>query len=103
MPEVFEPFREPGGLLLDLIGPFLSGATIAPTAKIHHINNTTAISTITPPYTDFAGGVFLVADSQFTITTSGNVALAVTTTVANKAYHLIYDKKTAKWYPTAQS
>ena len=99
MAEVFEPFRSPGGALLDVIGPALAGATIAPSALVHHINNTTAIATITPPYADFGGPIFLVADSQFTAVATGNIALAITTTVANKVYCLIYDKKTAKWYP----
>lgn len=97
--ETFEPFRGPGGQFSDIVGAALSGATIAPTALIHHINNTTAISTITPPYAEFSGQLYLIADSQFTVTTAGNVALAVTTTIANKVYHLVYDKKTAKWYP----
>ncbi len=99
MSEVFEPFRGPGGQFNDIVGSATAGATIAPLALIHHINNTTEISTITPPYADFSGGIYLIADSQFTVTTSGNVILAITTTIANKVYHLIYDRKTAKWYP----
>jgi hypothetical protein len=92
-------FMPPGGQFNDLVGSPLSGATIAPDKMIHHINNTTAISTITAPYEGFSGPLFLVADSQFTVTSSGNVALAVTTTVANKVYVFVYDRKTAKWYP----
>lgn len=97
--EVFEPFRGPGGQFNQIVGGPLSGATIAPSALVHHINNTTEISTITPPYTGFAGNLLLVADSQFTVTTSGNVALAITTTIAKKVYHLIYDNIQSKWYP----
>ena len=99
MSEVFEPFRGPGGQFNDIVGAATAGATVAPTALIHHINNTTAISTITPPYAEFSGALYLIADSQFTVTTSGNVALAITTTIATKVYHLIYDRKAALWYP----
>lgn len=99
MSEPFETFRAPGGQFNQIVGSPLSGATIAPTALIHHINNTTAISTITPPYANFSGPLYLIADSQFTVTTSGNVALAITTTLATKVYHLVYDPATAKWYP----
>jgi hypothetical protein len=97
--ENFEPFRAPGGQFLDIVGPPLSGGTIAPTALIHHINNTTAIATITPPYADYSGPLYLIADSQFTAVATGNIQVAITTTIAGKVYHLVYDKKTAKWYP----
>lgn len=93
-------FLPPGGMFQDLVGDPVVGATVAPTKMIHHVNNTTAISTITPPNEGFSGPIYLIADSQFTVTsTGGNIALAVTTTVANKVYPFIYDRKTAKWYP----
>lgn len=94
------PFTPPGGQFANLIGNALAGATIAPDKMIHHINNTTQIVTITAPHEGFSGPLYLVADSQFTVTsTGGNVALAVTTTVANKVYAFIYDRAAVKWYP----
>jgi hypothetical protein len=99
MPENPYPFSPPGGQFNDVVGAALGGATIAPDKMVHHITSTTAISTITPPHEGFVGPIYLVADSQFTVTTSGNVAAAVATTVASVAYPFIYDRKTAKWYP----
>src|SRR5512137_1186207 len=99
MAETPYDFMSPGGQFQDIVGPALGGATIAPTKMVHHINATTEISTITPPHEGFTGPVFLIADSQFTVTsTGGNIALAVTTTVAGKIYIFIYDRKTGKWY-----
>jgi hypothetical protein len=92
-------FKSPGGQFQRLVGSALSGGTIAPTKMIHHINNTTAISTITPPHEGFSGPIYLVADSQFTAVATGNIALGITTTVAKKVYCLIYDPATANWYP----
>jgi hypothetical protein len=99
MPELPYQLQGPGGQFNDIVGGFLSGGTIAPDKMVHHINNTTAIATITPPHEGYTGPLYLVADSQFTAVSTGNIALAITTTVASKVYVLIYDRKTAKWYP----
>ncbi len=95
-------FSPPGGQFSNLIGAILTAAaTIAPVKMIHHITGTTAIQTITSPNTDgFSGPIYLVADSVFSWTTSGNIGAAnATTVVAGAAYGFIYDRANAAWYP----
>lgn len=101
--EVFD-FTPPGGIQKDLVGPVLTaGATIAPTKMISHVTGTTEITTITPPWTDFNGPLYLIADSVFSWTAGGNIAAAqATTVVANQAYGFIYDRKAGKWYSIGQ-
>lgn len=99
MAEAPYQFQPPGGQFNNLVGVPLAGGTIAPDKMIHHVNNTTAIATITPPHEGFSGPLYLVADSQFTAVATGNIAVAITTTVASKCYVLIYDRSTGKWYP----
>lgn len=96
-------FTSPGGIQNDLVGGVLAlgtnGTTLTPTRMVHHVTGTSAaLTTITPPWTDFVGPLFLVADSVFTSVTTGNIG-TVFTTVANNAYGLLYDRKTTKWYP----
>lgn len=82
------------------IGPAIaSAATIAPTHPVHHVTGTAAIATITPPDPGFQGEICLIADAIWTWTAAGNIALAGTTTAANKAVYFTYDPSTAKWYP----
>lgn len=93
-------FIPPGGIQDSLIGQPLVGATVAPTKMVHHIVNTTAIVTITPPWTDFTGPVYLIADSVFSWTSAGNIKAAnATTVVAGNVYGFLYDRVAGKWYP----
>ena len=100
MAEEPDDFRSPGGFLSDVVGAKITAAaTIAPTKKIHHVTGTTAITTITPPWTGFAGQLYLIADSVFSWTGGGNIAAVNTTTiVAAQAYGFIYDYKAGLWY-----
>lgn len=96
-------FTAPGGIQNDLVGGKLSlgtvaGTTLTPTRMVHHVSGTASLATITPPWTDFVGPLYLVADSVFTTLTTGNIG-TVLTTVASNAYGFIYDRKAAKWYP----
>lgn len=103
--EPVDDFKSPGGIQNDLVGNKLTAAaTIAPTKMIHHVTGTTAISTITPPYTDFNGPLFLVADSVFSWTSGGgNIGAGnATTVVAAQAYGFVYDRKAGKWYSIGQ-
>lgn len=95
----FEDFREPGGAEKDLWGATLaSAATITPTHKFHLVSGTAEIATITAPWTNFAGVIFLVATGAWTTATTGNIAKAITA-VANAVVPLVYNPKTSKWYP----
>ncbi len=74
--------------------------TIAPSAPIHHITNTGSIQTITAPSRFTGGGqVTLIPDALFTMTTGGNIAIAVAAAV-NKALIMTYDFGTSLWYPS---
>jgi hypothetical protein len=81
-----------------------SAATIAPTKLITFISGTAAISTITAPAPVSAGGgqIVFIPTGVFTMTTSGNIALAVTA-VVNVPLVMTYDTTTAKWYPSYYS
>jgi hypothetical protein len=70
---------------------------------VHHVTGTTQVTTITPPWDDFTGPVYLIADSVFSWTsTGGNIgAASATTLVAGNAYGFLYDRVAAKWYPFA--
>ena len=97
-------FQSPGGLQNDLIGNVLSlgtnGTTLTPERLVHHVTGTAAtLTTIVPPWVDFTGPLYLVADSVFTGTLGGNLSV-IFTTVAGNAYGFIYDRKAGKWYPT---
>jgi hypothetical protein len=94
-------FRGPGELLQRLWGPDIASATtIAPQYYIQHVTGTTAIQTITPPYTGFVGPLYLVTDSAGSFGTSGNIKKAQTH-VAGYVYCLWYDPTEAKWYQQA--
>jgi len=97
-------FVPPGGIQDQLVGGVLAlgtnGTTLIPVTMVHHVTGTAAtLATITPPWNDFTGPLYFVADSVFTATTSGNIG-TVFTTVAGNAYGFIYDRVAAKWYPT---
>jgi len=88
-----------GGLQNQVVGPTLvAAATIAPTHKVHPITGTTETATITPPWTDFGGELILIAAAAWTTTTTGNIAIAVTA-VTNQSVILVYNPRTALWYP----
>lgn len=81
----------------DWLGPTIASAAIITLSHpCHKISGTTAIDTINPPYTGFVGKVTLIATAAWSLTTSGNVAKAVTA-VASEAIDLVYDGSV--WYP----
>lgn len=87
------------------IGANISTATPDITSPIHHVVSTVTLTTLTPPQPLFGamGPVYLIADSLFSWTTSGNIAAAIgTTAVAGRAYPFIYQRSTGKWYPMGQ-
>lgn len=97
----FEVLRQPGNSQLRMVGPVIASAgTIAPTYLAHHVSGVAAIATITPPYPDFEGMLWLIADGAWSWTAGGNIAVASTTVAtAGKAYGFFYDKNQLKWYP----
>ncbi len=95
-------FMPPGGLQGDIVGQVLAAAaTLAPSRMVHHVTGTTQVTTITPPWTDYTGPLYLIADSVFSWTsTGGNIAAPnASTLIALNAYGFLYDRKTGKWYP----
>jgi len=88
------------------VGAQFSGATIVPvTDPVHHVISTAVLATITPPGLpgkQFIGPLYLVADSLFSWTTTGNIAAPPgTTLVLGVAVGFVYDTATSKWYPMA--
>ena len=78
-----------------------SASTITPTAAITFVSGTSAISTITAPspISLTGGSITLIPTGLWTISTSGNVALA-STAVISKALIMTFDGGTNKWYPS---
>ena len=78
-----------------------SASTIAPAAAITFVSGTSTISTITAPSPiSLTGGqLTLIPTGVWSISTSGNVALA-STAVVNKALIITFDSGTSKWYPS---
>jgi len=100
MPENPYDFLPPGGQFQNVVGSKLDSTVIAPDRMVHHYITTATITTITPPHEGFTGPVYLIADSVFNWTTSGNIAAPrATTIIANQAYGFLYDRVTGKWYP----
>ena len=100
-----DQFKPPGGIQNDLVGqPITAASVIAPSRMIHHVIGTTQVVTITPPWTDFNGPLYLVADSVFSWTsTGGNIARANASAVlAGAAYGFVYDRRAGKWYPLCE-
>jgi hypothetical protein len=84
------------------VGADISSVTPSVTGPIHHVTTTGTITTISPPVPDldFAGPLYLIADSVFDWTTSGNIAAAPgTTLLAGHAYGFVYDRVDGKWHP----
>lgn len=102
-PPGFEVLRSPGGAQITVVGATLaSAATIAPVSLITHVTGVASIATITPPYAEFTGVIFLIADGAWTWTAAGNITVAATTVATvGKAYPFLYDKHlaTPKWHP----
>lgn len=72
-----------------------SATSITAPSTVFHVTGTTAISTITVPYTGFTGKITIIPDGVFTFDIAGNIAEAYTATV-NRAIDLVYDG--TKWY-----
>lgn len=84
------------------VGADVSSATPDITSPLHHVLTTAELTTLTPPsaYHGLLGPVYLVADSVYKWTSSGNIAAPPgTTIIANHAYGFIYQRSTGKWYP----
>ena len=101
MAEAFEKIDNPGGAYNRVVGPTLASAgTIAPTFGINPVSGTTAIKTITPPYTGFAGQIILLPTGAFTIATTtaspDNVLGVSVQAVANVPIICVYDG--SYWY-----
>jgi len=103
MPEFNSDFTPPGGQFSNLIGANLTSVVLAPTRMVHHVTSTATITTITPPHEGFTGPLYLIADSVFSWTTSGNILGAPGTTLtAGRAHGFLYDRVAGKWYPIGQ-
>lgn len=94
----------PGGTIIGPIIASVAGAIAAPTAKIHHISGTLAITLIPVPYVGFQGTLIFIPDAIFTLATGGAqagnnypIGLAATA-VVGKAMHLTFDG--SFWYPS---
>lgn len=94
------------GPAVNEVGANFSTATPEVKSPVHHVTSTAAITTLTPPLAvvhNLIGPTYLIADSVFSWTTSGNIAAPPgTTLVAGRAYAFIYQKSTGKWYPLGQ-
>lgn len=75
-----------------------SAATIAPDSLITPISGTAEITTITLPYTGFAGFLILIPAGAFTMATGGNIAKAIIA-VALAPVIVVYNPSAALWYP----
>ena len=96
--DLFKLFQPPGGNFQDLIGsPITAAETISPDRLIHHISGSTEVATIVPPYEDFSGPLYFVADVAMIWNASGNIATPGSTGGGRIAM-FIYDHETQKWY-----
>jgi hypothetical protein len=77
----------------------LSGTTIVPTNRVHHVTGTSTISTITAAGMSDGEVLTLIPDASFTTATGGNIAVSSTASVS-RAVRFIFDASTAKWYPS---
>lgn len=85
-----------GGTINSITSP------LNPTSDLIFVSGTSAIATITPPIPGVSQVLFIVPTAAFTMTTTGNIAVAATA-VANKLIALVYVQSTAKWYPSTLS
>lgn len=94
-PQDIEIFRKPAPTLA-------SATTVAPSRPVTFVSGVAAIVNITvPKRVKKAGGgrISFVPTGIFTWTAAGNIAVAGTA-VVGKTLDLVYDKATAKWYPS---
>ena len=95
------------GLVVNLIArgswspTIASTSTISPTYAINFVSGSAIINTITAPSPILysSGQITLIPTGLWTISTSGNVALA-STAVISKALIMTFDGGTNKWYPS---
>jgi len=80
-------------------GTVASAATIVPAGYQTFVSGTTGVDNIQVPWDGFEGTIALIPTGIFSISTSGNVAIGVTT-VVSKVLFLTYSQKTSKWYPS---
>lgn len=84
------------------VGAAVSTVTPEITSPVHHVITTAELTTLTPPLALLKDVLptYLVADSVFKWTTSGNIGgVPGTTLLAGHAYGFVYDRNTGKWYP----
>ncbi len=74
-----------------------SAASIALPSRVTHVTGTTAINTITAA--SKSEPLTLIPDGAWSLTTAGNIAVALTATVGFPIT-IVYDDVTAKWYPS---
>ena len=95
------------GLVVNLIArgswspTITSTSTISPTYAINFVSGSATINTIVAPSPILysSGQITLIPTGLWTISTSGNVALA-STAIVNKALIMTFDGGTNKWYPS---
>jgi hypothetical protein len=91
-----------GGEFQQMVGGVIgSDETISPTRQLHHVTGVATISTIVPPWPDFMGPIYLVADGAWGWDDSGNIATTLdgNVVIANNVYGFVYDRVDALWYP----
>lgn len=77
-----------------------AAATIAPSTRISVVNGNTTINSITPPPELLNGGqITLIPTGTFSLSVSGNIALAINAEVG-RAIILTYNGTNGFWYPS---
>jgi hypothetical protein len=77
-----------------------SAASITVSTQIVFVSGTITISNINPPSTFANGGLItLIPTGKFSLSTTGNIAIAVSAEVSKPIY-LTYEATTNKWYPS---
>jgi hypothetical protein len=82
-----------------------AAGTVTPSGPLFHINGVAAITGFVLPvgFNPKSGQQFtVIADTVFSWTAAGNIALASATVVALKTYTFTWDSATAKFYPSTQ-
>jgi hypothetical protein len=91
----FKANLAPTGYISSAVGGAVASAsTITPTGPVFHITGAVAIATINLPWTGFTGTLTLIPDGNFTTTTGGNIAKAITANIG-QAIAATYDG--TKW------
>lgn len=73
--------------------------TIAPTHRYHMVSGTGLVKTITLPDPSFQGSITFIATGIWTWDATGNIAIAGTTTAAQKTHTFTYSPIDKKWHP----